>query len=284
MTLTTFLITLIAITIALILVKLVLSEIALRTYKASQDAAGNSGLAGNSEIAQKTGYQEPGYTFPNGIKLGNTQFIGGQDFQSNYFATIPKDNSLLAVIADGLNDSESGKLAAVIAVETLKHNFKSDIYRALSTEAFFEESFRQMQKNMIHNISLNKFGVKLAAIIADGGILNYAAIGDCAIYIYRNKEFTCLTADYEKHIGRISLNPKDIVMLTSRGALENLTEMEIIWYLDLEDHPQEKCQLLLKRAREKRIRQENSTIIMLEDLPAAPAVKIRRTRKNHLRA
>jgi len=218
--------------------------------------------APQSDIAE----QDTGYTFPNGIKAGNIQIIGNADFQSNYFTTVSSEDgsSLLAVVADGLSNDESGKLASVIAVETLKCNFSRNLHKSTTMESFFEASFRQMQKSLKDHIDLNKFGTKLAAVIIDGGVLNYAAIGDCVIFIRRDKELIFLNDDYAKCIDEIPIRPKDVVMLASRGAWESLTETEIIWYLGLEDHPQEKCRMLLKRAQEKRLRQGNSTIIILE--------------------
>ena len=275
------LIGLISITVLLIIAKLAIVAASANSSGVTKNAVIEADQAHDNDL------NEPGYTFPDGIKAGNIQDIGDRDFQSSYFAIVSSatdiqapinneanginqgqmnGNSLLAIIADGINDNKPGKLAAVLAVETMKHNFNIGLHKAFSTEDFFEESFRQMQKSFSDNIDINKYGVKLAAVIADGGFLNYAAIGDCVIYLYRDKELIALTKGYEKRMGSIALCPKDIVILLNQGAFENLTEMEIIWYLDLDDHPQEKCQALLKRARSKRVQQGNSVIVMLEGL------------------
>lgn len=213
------------------------------------------------------------------ISIGNVQSICNADFQTNYFATISKNNAVLSVVADGLNDNESGRLASVIAVETLKQNFNQSLNKAFSIKDFFKESFIEMQKTFSKNINLNKFGVKLAAVIIDGGFLDYAIVGDCKIFVYRHKSKTLIdllaaiesknTNNCNNIIGTIKLMSKDIVMLASRAACENLTEMEIAWYLELDNHPQEKCQMLLKRAQKKHVQQGNTTIIVLENLPAA---------------
>ena len=272
MTADVFLVGLFATAVLLIIAKIVLGTVLPDTFDMPQNAGKNTGLPPDGNIMN-----DSGYTFPNGVKAGNIQDIGDRDYQSSYFAIISSaDNaqlhgdSMLAVIADGISDNKAGRLAAVLAVETIKHNFNRGLHKAFSTEDFFEESFRQMRKSFGDNIDLNKYGVKLAAVIADGGILNYAAIGDCVVYLYRDKELTSLVTGHEKHIGRIALYPKDIVMLLNQGAYENLTEMEIIWYLDLDDHPQEKCQMLLDRTRGKRVRQGNSVIIIMECLQTAP--------------
>jgi serine/threonine protein phosphatase PrpC len=185
---------------------------------------------------------------------------------------------LLSAVAEGITKNQAGKIAAVIAVETLKHNFKKGYHRAFSIEDFFEESFAQMQKSFRDNINQNKFGARLAAVIIDGGILNYAVIGDCALYLYRNKKLVSLKLDYKthihsKHIGSIAIEPHDTVLIAS-GGINSLTEMEIIWYLDLDGHPQEKCQKLLKKAQEKQVRLGNMALIILEDIP--PQTQTRR--------
>jgi serine/threonine protein phosphatase PrpC len=111
------------------------------------------------------------YTLPNNIKAGNAQSIGGMDFQCNYFAIVPHKGALLAVIADGLNDNESGRLAAIIAVKMLKQNFVEGLFEHASSHDFFESSYHMIRKSLKNNINMNQYGVKLAAVVMGSNII-----------------------------------------------------------------------------------------------------------------
>jgi serine/threonine protein phosphatase PrpC len=57
-------------------------------------------------------------------------------------------------------------------------------------------------------------------------------------------------------------------VIASKGAFEGLTEAEIIWCMELDVHPQEKCYKMLKFVQEKPNLRDNLTIIVLE-VPSA---------------
>ena len=235
-------------------------------------------------------YEGANGLFLNGIKVGNAQEIGDEDFQSSYFAIVQNQNDvnehtrglnsnneegmsvmhpLMAVITEGIRDDASGRAASIIATDVLRRNFKSGLHRYLDIESFFEDSFEKIQVAMRENVSINVVGVKLAAVIVDGGVLSYAAIGDCVLVVLRDGELIYLTNTQKECIDTFILKPFDIAMLASKGAFESLTEMEIIWCLELHNHPIEKSQMLLKRARKKGFQLKNWVIIILEHLPTA---------------
>ena len=271
------------ISLSVLLVLLIIARLALgRRYGEAQKR-----VIDHKEFEGESGL------FLNGIKAGNAQEIGEMEFQSSYFSivqlratyhterhagkymhsgqeTLSVMNPVLAVVAEGLKDDQTGRASAVIAVNVLRHSFESGLYNAFDVEDFYHDSFRKIGRAMRENIGSNVLGVRLTAVIIDGGVLNYAAIGNCVLVVLRNSELIHLTNIKELRISKFILNPGDVVMLASRGAFESLTEMEIIWYLGLDDHPIEKSQLLLKRAREKRIQLKNWAVVILEQIPTAP--------------
>jgi len=262
---TTLLVVLISVSVGLIALKVYLWQIASynidKTQQYVQQQYLPSGQMLEQEVPNNTGAF---YAFPNRIKAGNAQSIGGKDFQRNYFATVPCDGRLLAVVSDGLDDNESGRLAAIIAVEILKRNFTEGLFEEASPHEFFEASFQMIQKSLKDNININQFGVKLAAVVMGSGVLSYAAIGDCVLMLCRNKEIFYLTENYEKCMEQIPLEPKDSIVIASKGAFEGLTETVLIWCLGLAEHPQEKCHKLLKLIQQKPNLRDNLTIVVLE--------------------
>ncbi len=208
---------------------------------------------------------------PSGVRIGNAQLIGQKDYQNDYFAFADdsKNNTILAVIADGIGNKKIGKYAPVISVEILKKNFIDGVYKEMSINNFFKKSFYQITMRLNDNIYGNKIGAAIAAIIIDKSILYYASIGECPIFLYRKGEMFKLNDSKSSYMqtGNIYLEMNDIAMLCTKGAQDSLTEMDIIWKLSEENHPYDKCQDLLERIRQKRmVSQDNATIMILEKM------------------
>lgn len=215
------------------------------------------------------------HSFGNGMKAGNAQSIGQQEEQNDYFTILPNEfnDSFLAVIADGTTKKKTGKYAAVITVEILKANFLNNLHNKLGIDKYFHSSFDAINKRLNDNIYGNKVGATLIAAIVQDGYLYFSSVGNCVLFLYRNKEMITLN-DIEKNeiqISEIKLKMNDIVMLCSQGIYKSLTEMEILHELSKKIHPYEKCQNFVNCIQNKRFSyQDNATIIILENMDIRP--------------
>ncbi len=214
-------------------------------------------------------YRDENHSFSNGIRAGNTQLIGQKDEQNDYFSIIPTDNSLFAIISDGVTNKRVGKFAAIISVEILKANFVNQLHEAKGIKNFFQVSFQCINKRLNDNIYGNKVGATLISAIIKNNCLHFASVGNCVLFLFRNGEIISVNDmdSSEIEIGKISLIKNDIAMLCSHGAYESLTEMEIARELSNHVHPYEKCMNFAKQIQRKRKNyQDNATIIILENM------------------
>ncbi|WP_058486179.1 PP2C family protein-serine/threonine phosphatase [Defluviitalea phaphyphila] len=215
-------------------------------------------------------YKSIDYSLSNGIKIGNMQLIGQKDEQNDYFSVINKDNSLLAVIADGISNKKIGKYASVITVDILKKNFyNSNFFDINDIKEYFTVSFEEINNRLNDNIYGNKVGVTLACAIVKNGWLYFTSIGSCMLLLYRDKEIIYLTDinQKENNIKNISLKKDDIVILCSNGVYQSLTEVEIIREIEKNLHPYDKAMNLARKIQKKGyIHQDNATLILIEDM------------------
>ena len=212
-------------------------------------------------------FKEGDKSILNGFRVGNGRLQGDRDYQTNYFATIQNNDDLLVVISDGITDNKKGELASVLAVEILKGNFKNNLYRVLGLEAFFKRSTEQIRKRLEENILSPNLGLISALII--GKTMYYMSTGNNKLFLYRSGELIDLTCNKEvsKKLNNLQIKRKDLLLFASTGASEGLTEMEILCHLPQTCHPQDKCQRLLQKMHEKRLKyQKNSVIIILEQM------------------
>jgi len=205
--------------------------------------------------------------------VGNAQLIGQREYQNDYFSTLTYEGCFLAVIADGLTDKPAAKTAAIITVDTLRKNFKLDRHIHIGFERYVKESLYEVQKMLRAENYANITGATLIAMLIRDGIMHFASLGDCSLFIYRRHELMPLNRTYSTmmEIKRMALDKKDIAILCSKGARESLTEMEIIWQMEQKIHPYSKCQNLISLIRSKSLTyQDNATIVVAEKMLQLP--------------
>ena len=211
------------------------------------------------------------------IQVGNAQLIGEKEHQNDYFSTIAYHNSFLAVIADGLSDKPAAKSAALIVVETLKNNFNRGSHNIIGIDRYFRESVEEIKKRLHFENYGNVIGATLIAMLIRNGMMHFASLGDCSLFLYRRHELMPLNNIYGTNIEikRIPLEKRDIAIICSRGARESLTEMELIWQMEKKIHPYNKCQNLIRLIRSKSLlHQDNATIIITEKMLQPPGAAL----------
>jgi len=190
------------------------------------------------------------------IKVANVQNLGDSEWQSNYFTVLPKRNSHLVCLADGIVDTKSGRLAAIIAVDTVKTTFVKEKFPTFLE--FVKNSKMAIEKNLRENINTNSLNIHLTILKVEDYIIYYENMGN-TVMVYRNTELIYLSGN-----SRFSLKPGDVIIVGSEGTMENLKEVYIRWYLGLTDLSlKEKSYMLLKKALSSQ-RSRNQTLIILE--------------------
>lgn len=203
--------------------------------------------------------------FSDDIKVGNAQVLGKCKMQNDYFAVNNINNSLFSAVADGLTDKESGKFAAVTAVEILKYNYENNSYK--DTKQFFKMSFGDINKRLKEDTYDNKTGTTILCIVIKDNIMEWASVGNCALLLLRKKEIFKIN-DIKKNeyeFGKLKINKKDIILMCTDGAYESLDETEIISVMSNKEHPYNKTIELSKIIQNKNYRhQDNATMIVIE--------------------
>lgn len=211
--------------------------------------------------------------------FGNIQFVGARETQSNYFSVLSDGNSLFAIIADGILDKTSGKYAAVLTVETFKYEYTTGRHKRVPFEDFIAQTLIKLNKNIEDHLYEETISLKFAVVLIENGTLHSAETSGNSVFLCRSREVLRvgdskksipLADDPQIKISRLPSARNDVIMLASEGAMDSLTEMEILWCLSSQSHPQHKCQRLLKRIRQKRLKnQGNATIIVAEQTTRA---------------
>jgi serine/threonine protein phosphatase PrpC len=215
-------------------------------------------------------YDKIKFSLPNGARFGNAQIIGEAPRQNDYFIVADNKDSILAVAADGASERATGKYAAVIACEILKMNYINKMHEKKGgVKEYFGLSFNAVKERLNDNIYGNRVGCALLALVARGPCLYWASVGNCRLFLYRQKELKGLN-DVSKHepdFGGLKTQKKDIYMLCTNGAYRGLTEMEIMYELSKRGHPYTKAMELSKRIQNRGfIYQDNATIVVLDKL------------------
>jgi serine/threonine protein phosphatase PrpC len=200
--------------------------------------------------------------------IGNAQLLGHNDYQNDYFAVIEKENTLMAVVADGRGDKPDGKYTSVMAIEMFKKNF-DDYLLNNDAKAFFNKSIFQLKKAISDTVTNNNTGVKLITLIIKQNNIEVLSIGDCVGFVVRNRQIIYINTLYNSDllIKQFQLKNKDKVVICTRALFDGLSENELIHRIDTKQHPQYKCESIIKLVyNKKEVNGQNGTIIILENI------------------
>lgn len=202
------------------------------------------------------------------LNMGNAQLLGDNDYQNDYFAVINKEATVMATVADGIGDQPDGKYTSVMAVEVFKKNFEQYLLdNDLIT--FFAKSIFRIKKYISDSITNNHTGVKLITLIIKDKRIEFLSVGDCVAFVVRNKQILYINNIHDSKLltNTFMLKRKDIVVVCTRSIFEPLSEKELLHTIVTRQHPQYKCEELIKRVHRKPNQNgQNGTIIILENI------------------
>lgn len=201
------------------------------------------------------------------IQIGNGQYIGRSDNQSDYFfSQINKDNSVFLGVASGIADKKSSKYASVITIEFFKNSFKNREYRG-NVFKFFDENYCRINKYLSDNSFGNATKTTFLGVLIKNNTAFWSSVGSCKLLLYRNGEMIDLNDIYSatKNYGKVNFEVNDSFILCTEGVFDILSEMEIINEVKQKKHPYYKAQKLIKKIKDKKlIYQKNATILIIE--------------------
>ena len=131
--------------------------------------------------------------------LGNARILGDREKQEDYFASLPMNNGLLCIVADGMGGYEGGEIASSLSVKSFiqffKENFREDKIPELLILAtdYANETLAQEKEQ---DSALAEMGNTLVATYTDKKTLYWVNVGDSILYRYRDAKLVRISADH----------------------------------------------------------------------------------------
>lgn len=139
-------------------------------------------------------------TSSTAFSIGMKSILGNRRNQQDKALCKQLDNSVIAVLCDGMGGMEDGERASCIAAERFISDMKNekteaiDLARHLQEEMdIIDEEINGLTKEDGERLDC---GTTLAAVIIKENQLWYVSVGDSRIYLLRNERLQCLTRDH----------------------------------------------------------------------------------------
>ena len=152
--------------------------------------------------------------------FGFAQTRGSREVQADFGDAVQTKAGVLALLADGMGKSNTGKLCAQVAADTVLDAYMS--YEVLpNPDYFFRISLREANLRIQKLIGERRAGAGLAAAFLSEGLLHYCVAGDVRLALFRNKEL-------------IPLSEGQTVDVLAVKAFEKgkMSRKEAIWCMD----------------------------------------------------
>lgn len=125
--------------------------------------------------------------------------IGGRKEQQDMAYIRMDENSLLAVLCDGMGGGEGGSDASRLTVETFKKYAESYV-DDMDCVAFLYETMLRADATVVTKIGKDRSGSTLAAVLVHNNLLYWISVGDSRIYIKRGSELLQVTRDHNYYL------------------------------------------------------------------------------------
>ncbi|MEG0911019.1 MAG: Stp1/IreP family PP2C-type Ser/Thr phosphatase [Ruthenibacterium sp.] len=131
--------------------------------------------------------------------------IGNQrsENQDNYRAGRQPDETVWAIVCDGMGGAQGGRLASSLAAAQLEESFVGGIDNARDTSAVRKFMFDSIDAANIliydkaqQTPTAHGMGTTLVCAVARGNLLQYAHVGDSRLYLSREGALCQLTKDH----------------------------------------------------------------------------------------
>ena len=151
---------------------------------------------------------------------GISQTNGRKEIQADVVMAFENEAGIMAVLADGIGNENTGKMCAQLAADTIMDRYEP--YHTLNNpDYFFKCTFAEANRRIQMTIGERRGGASLAAVFVDRSHLYYAVAGNVRIALKRGEEL-------------IPLNRGQTMDVLAAEAYENgsISRQEAIWSMD----------------------------------------------------
>jgi serine/threonine protein phosphatase PrpC len=129
--------------------------------------------------------------------------IGERDNQEDYglIQTYQSNNSLIAIVADGMGGQIAGEIASSKAVESFLTSFEKNTTENVSTKlaVALQNANHELNRLITSNPKLSGMGCTLLSVVISRSSLNWISVGDSILYLYRSQRLTKLNDDHSMY-------------------------------------------------------------------------------------
>ncbi|WP_242984753.1 PP2C family protein-serine/threonine phosphatase [Clostridium taeniosporum] len=166
------------------------------------------------------------------ISLVKYSYIGNEEIQEDYFNIKKKNNTILAVIADGLGKNEAGRISSITAVKTISNIFLKE-YNNEKINYFFKKAINKTNHEILKRVEKNKGGTSVLMSIINGENLYYTSLGNLMLAIFRKGELIKLS---EGHcMNEVAKEKYYEGKIEKIEALQVLNNKKVLYYLGQEN-------------------------------------------------
>lgn len=171
--------------------------------------------------------------------------IGERDNQEDYglIQTYPSNNSLIAIIADGMGGQIAGEIASSKAVESFLSSFEKNATENVSTKlaVALQNANHELNRLITSNPKLSGMGCTLLSVVISRSSLNWISVGDSILYLYRSQRLTKLNDDHSMYpvllesFKKGKISEEEMKSHPNRNALRSALTGDEIPIIDLKE-------------------------------------------------
>ena len=171
--------------------------------------------------------------------------IGERDNQEDYglIQTYPSNNSLVAIIADGMGGQIAGEIASSKAVESFLSSFEKNATENVSTKlaVALQNANHELNRLITSNPKLSGMGCTLLSVVISRSSLNWISVGDSILYLYRSQRLTKLNDDHSMYpvllesFKKGKISEEEMKTHPNRNALRSALTGDEIPIIDLKE-------------------------------------------------
>ncbi len=166
------------------------------------------------------------------ISIVKYSHIGYEEIQEDFFNIKKRDNTVLAVVADGLGKNEAGRISSITAVKTISNMFLKE-YSNEKVSYFLKKAINKANHEILKRVEKNKGGTSILMAIIDEENLYYTSLGNLMLTIFRNGELIKLS---EGHcMNEVAKEKYYEGKIEKIEALQVLNNKKVLYYLGQEN-------------------------------------------------
>ena len=208
-------------------------------------------------------------------QIGNAQWIGLREVQSNYFSTFFTDSGdLIAVVADGAVDHPNGRNSAVIAVEHCMDKFIRVEFphnaELPDVSRFMLEIAREANKRVQDSVYLGvPPRLSLTVVYFSGRTAHFFDVGTNKFFLYngRNEQLLNQPANTPYRTGRHDIKREEVFGIFTAGTHSALQPVERIKIVGSAGKGKifDKAQTIIEAVKARNfLNQLNATALLIE--------------------